>query len=358
MGIALLGLTCNCSSILKFYGMTRNEEDACKIKVPSRDPENPDEEKDIEPQYPVQLPASSDDGDDTSLAEENMSKEDILLKELLEAAVAKLTDRNSSESARLSAIDILSKEIRRATSSMTSVPKPLKFLRPFYDSLKSFYNGIDVGSFKKAVADVLSVLGMTMAREGSRECLAFKLDGNRNNLGSWGHEFIRALSGEISQEFVQRKTSSPPKETDDLITLVDVIVPFQMTHNGETEAVDLLLEVNELEKLVQYVDKSNYERVCLYLLRFGEFLIALEDLETVMGVAFKLYTQMGAYSDALRVAMRINNLSLVQEAMAAAKAAGDKAVYHQMALMLGANKYFAYSDDIQAPKLQSALNQY
>ncbi len=30
-------------------------------------------------------------------------------------------------------------EIRTATSSMTSVPKPLKFLRPHYGTLKSYY---------------------------------------------------------------------------------------------------------------------------------------------------------------------------------------------------------------------------
>lgn len=32
-----------------------------------------------------------------------------------------------------------SQEIRMATSSMTSVPKPLKFLRPHYGTLKGFY---------------------------------------------------------------------------------------------------------------------------------------------------------------------------------------------------------------------------
>lgn len=31
-------------------------------------------------------------------------------------------------------------EIRTSTSSMTSVPKPLKFLRPHYGTLKSFYD--------------------------------------------------------------------------------------------------------------------------------------------------------------------------------------------------------------------------
>lgn len=51
---------------------------------------------------------------------------------------------------------------------------------------------------KELFADVLSVLGMVAADEG-RVCLNWKLKGNRKELGSWGHEFVRHLAGEISQ---------------------------------------------------------------------------------------------------------------------------------------------------------------
>lgn len=38
------------------------------------------------------------------------------------------------------AIESLKSHIRSSTTSMTSVPKPLKFLRPFYAPLVEFYN--------------------------------------------------------------------------------------------------------------------------------------------------------------------------------------------------------------------------
>jgi len=43
-------------------------------------------------------------------------------------------------------------QIRSSTTSMTSVPKPLKFLRPHYDTLKQVYEKISddktkVGSY-------------------------------------------------------------------------------------------------------------------------------------------------------------------------------------------------------------------
>mmetsp|Transcript_15590 Transcript_15590/g.27683 ORF Transcript_15590/g.27683 Transcript_15590/m.27683 type:complete len:931 (+) Transcript_15590:332-3124(+) len=315
------------------------EKQAAKITVRSKDPEDPDADKLQEPQHPEQPPV-----DDDEQADQGMSEEDLLLKETLETAVARLVDPKSSSKVKEAAVDTLAKEIRSATSSMTSVPKPLKFLRPFYDSLKEFYTKQKSSSFKRELADVLSVLGMTMAEEGSRECLHFKLEGNPTDLGVWGHEFVRALSGEISQEYVARTTATPVQDTEELLELVNVIVPFQMQHNSETEAVDLLLEVNQLEKMLDFADSSNFERVCLYLLRFGEFLIAIEDLQSVMGVAFEIYCAQEHYPDALRVAMRINDMGLVEQVMEQAKEKNE-AVHKQMALMLGANRFFGYTND-------------
>lgn len=91
-------------------------------------------------------------------------------------------------------------EIRTATSSMTSVPKPLKFLRPHYGTLQAHYEKMADSELKvinfcfvfysdifplpsfiqfifslmfvtplqKLLADILSVLALTMSPEGER----------------------------------------------------------------------------------------------------------------------------------------------------------------------------------------------
>jgi 26S proteasome regulatory subunit N1 len=64
--------------------------------------------------------------------------------------------------------EMLRDEIRTATSSMTSVPKPLKFLRPHYDDLKSFFESMMDSDHKALFSDVLSVLAMTMAGSDAR----------------------------------------------------------------------------------------------------------------------------------------------------------------------------------------------
>ena len=53
----------------------------------------------------------------------------------------------------------------------------------------------------------------------------------------------------------------------DLTKLTRDIVPYLMEHNTEAEACDLLMEVEKLDDLEQYVDENAYQRVCLYLKR-------------------------------------------------------------------------------------------
>ncbi len=94
--------------------------------------------------------------------EEELSEEDRTLKEGLELAVTRLQDKEVG--LHKPALDYLINEIRSSTSSMTAVPKPLKFLRPHYDTLKNIYEDwLFDHELKKNMADVMAVLAMTMA---------------------------------------------------------------------------------------------------------------------------------------------------------------------------------------------------
>jgi 26S proteasome regulatory subunit N1 len=105
-----------------------------------------------------------------------------------------------------------------------------------------------------------------------------------DNLGSWGHEFVRSLAGEIGQEYNQRVIDGADPETDepfeDLLKFVKVIVPFHLTHNAEAEAIDLLIEVQRLKHLLELdtIDESNYQRICLYLVKTASFMSDPDDL--------------------------------------------------------------------------------
>jgi hypothetical protein len=108
--------------------------------------------------------------------------------------------------------------------------------------------------------------------------------GTDDNLGSWGHEYVRSLTGEIGQEYNSRVIDGADPDTDepfaDLLSMVDVIAPFHISHNAEAEAVDLLIEVQRLEKLkgLDNIDEKNYSRICLYLIKTADFMSDPDDL--------------------------------------------------------------------------------
>ena len=71
---------------------------------------------------------------------------------------------------------------------MTSVPKPLKFLRPHYAGLcasqeKLSAIGASSEEAAKELADVLSVLAISSGARGGREALKWRLRGKQVRVG-------------------------------------------------------------------------------------------------------------------------------------------------------------------------------
>jgi len=91
----------------------------------------------------------------------DMSEEDRLLQDELNMLVERLTESN--QKLYPAALESLRTQIRASTTSMTSVPKPLKFLRPHYDTIKGVHEKIKDPETKRFCADIISVMGMTMS---------------------------------------------------------------------------------------------------------------------------------------------------------------------------------------------------
>jgi len=299
---------------------------------------------------------------------DTMSEEDKELKERLDTCVSTvLNEKNESAVTapiRLKALDVIVTELRTATSSMTSVPKPLKFLRPHFAPLTSLYASIQNDSLdtpmlelRARVADLLAVLAMTMGNHEERESLKYKLAGKKDydtlekqgvtsknagdNLGSWGHEFARSLAGEIGLEYNARVIAGSDPEQDepfeDLLQMVDVIVPFHVTHNAEAEAVDLLIEVQRLKKLLTLdsIDENNYQRICLYLVKTADYMSDPDDLSEMLETAYEIFRKQGQYFDALRVALRVSNFDAISDLLSECT---DSSMRKQMCILLGRHR--------------------
>jgi 26S proteasome regulatory subunit N1 len=147
---------------------------------------------------PIDIKATSNASNDSKkkkpeLPEDTLSEEDRDLKERLDTCVGIVVQPSTTVGLQQSALDKIITELRTATASMTSVPKPLKFLRPHYPTLLQYYKEAlllmmieikddDVLSFRAQYADVMAVLAMTMGQhDGTEFFLKFASQTNHSN---------------------------------------------------------------------------------------------------------------------------------------------------------------------------------
>ncbi len=277
-------------------------------------------------------------------AEEELSEEDQQLKGELDMMVERLTVRNSTftviETKALTrpqesntelhktALETMKTSIKTSTSSMTAVPKPLKFLRPHYETMTSLYEEWPTGENKTSLADVLSVIGMTFSDEDRQDTLKYRLLAPTSDIGAWGHEYVRHLALEIGEVYGQRVTADEP--TNDLIDLALILVPLFIKGNQEADAVDLMSELEIIEQIPKHVDADTYSRVCLYMVTMVN-LLTYPDNEQFLRTAHNIYMEYKQYTQAMVLAIRLHDYDLIRSDF---QATDDLALKKQLAFLI------------------------
>lgn len=271
--------------------------------------------------------------------EPELSEEDKQLLDELNLCVERLQE--ADESLYKQALEILRTKIRSSTASITAVPKPLKFLRPHYGTLKEVHEKIKTNANKQFCADIISVLGMTISEE--RECLKFRLLGSQDDIGSWGHEYVRHISGEIASEWqdIDTEEADSEKRLERLLAIVDEIIPYDMKHNAETEACDLLMEIEKLDLLLKYTDITTYARVCLYLVSCVPYTAEPENTN-LLRTAIAIFRKFEKLPEALRLAMQLNDMELIEEIFLSCK---DGSLQKQLAFSMRRQHIFLELND-------------
>lgn len=59
-----------------------------------------------------------------------------------------------------------------------------------------------------------------------------------------------------------------PPSNSDLHNIATEMVPFFLKHNAEPDACDLLMELESIDSIVQYLDINTFTRVATYLARY------------------------------------------------------------------------------------------
>ncbi|KAK0620373.1 armadillo-type protein [Immersiella caudata] len=296
--------------------------DKGKGKAVEGDRKPEDAEKDAAGQ-----PTANGKKDDKADASEELSEEDQQLKGELEMLVERLTEPDAS--LYKPALEAMKNFIKTSTSSMTAVPKPLKFLRPHYETMTKLYDEWPAGDDKTSLADVLSVIGMTFSDEDRQDTLKYRLAAPSSDIASWGHEYVRHLALEIGE--VYQKRIAADESAKDLTDLALLLVPLFLKSNAEADAVDLMSELEIIEELPKFVDENTYSRVCLYMVSMVN-LLTYPDTETFLLVAHSIYKKYGQHTQALVLAIRLNDDDLIHTAFE--DAADDPALQKQISFLI------------------------
>jgi len=115
------------------------------------------------------------------------------------------------------------------------------------------------------------------------------------------------------------------------LALAKKIIPYNLIHNAEAEACDLAMEIEHLELLEEFVDLDSHLRVCAYLSSCVAYVPDPEN-EELLKTCLNIFKKFGQWPRAMKVAMQLNDVELVQEIF---KNTPDASVRKQLAFMIG-----------------------
>ncbi|OAF64859.1 MORN repeat-containing protein 3, partial [Intoshia linei] len=270
-----------------------------------------------------------------TIVEEELNEEELALKNKLTDSMKKLASIDQSVFPEI--LNSLKCLIRTSTTSMTSVPLPLKFLKPHISEIKRIYEIIEDEETKKICGDIISVLSMTTPN--NLDCIKYRVLGSGEPIESWGHEYSRHLSTQLiedwhayfdkAQEDNIDKQDIVPMEVH--INLLHQIIPYLLDHNAETEACDLVMEIERIDILKSYVTIQNYQKVCNYLMSLIQFSIYPENY-LILQECLDMELHFKAYVNAILIALIIRDFDNINDIIK--KTRDDKILQIQFAYIL------------------------
>ncbi|OIR58262.1 MAG: 26S proteasome regulatory subunit N1, RPN1/PSMD2 [Amphiamblys sp. WSBS2006] len=253
------------------------------------------------------------------------TKTDEDMKAAIDAVVSRLHDPDTG--IQQQALETLKRQLKSATDSVTSVSKVFQHLGEHFAELEAEYLRMKQrgGTEKKGLSSILSFLAISHSLPDSNLALMYYLE-DGHTPGEWGHEHVRHITMEIISE--HRKESSRVK--DQIKEAVGGIVRYFLSHNSETDAVDLLCEVEDIGVLVGLTDDENHRRIAEYLqamASYEAYPLNTEMLKTVR----EIHHKHRGHPDALCISLQLNDASMMKEDLGRASGAVRRQLLHMMA---------------------------
>lgn len=119
------------------------------------------------------------------------------------------------------------------------------------------------------------------------------------------------LASDLGKEYEIRLQNNEPY--DELLALVDIIVPYFVKNNAEHDAIDLLLIVDKLEDVKGYVTDLNFSKVYMYLSGVCGYSSDQDELVKILTILYELSLKLSEYTIALRMAIKLDDHKKIRE---------------------------------------------
>lgn len=92
------------------------------------------------------------------------------------------------------------------------------------------------------------------------------------------------------------------------------LIPFFMQHNAEADACDLMIELEIIHRAVEFIDKENYTRVCLYITSCVPYAAPPDDID-ILKAAHSIYRKVEQLPQALQISIKLRDMDLIKQDM-------------------------------------------
>lgn len=292
------------------------------------------------------------------LTEEEKKKEDEL-----ELLITRLTDPNE-EVISLS-LNLLNTEIIHTSGLLSSSLLTLRVLKQHYNDIIEIHKHMPYIECKKKLSNMISALSATIGDENN--IIKYIIYGNKEDLVNYGHEYIKNVMNKLLIEYKNLKedeitlsgtsilltVDEKQEKLKHIYDLVNVIVPYCFKHKTEYEAVDLLIEVDKLYQIVNYVDEESCDRVVLYLMNMSHYCPSTYDYYKIMEVILAILKKEKRYVECLKIILRLNRREDVKDLIFGCT---DKLVCKQMALICARHGVFLDFTEKEKEKYKNLYN--
>jgi 26S proteasome regulatory subunit N1 len=116
------------------------------------------------------------------------------------------------------------------------------------------------------------------------------------------------------------------------MSITRIIVKYFTDHNSEMSAVDLLMEMDQIDQLKNYASKDNYKKVYDYLVASSHYSADHGDFTKILEVAYDVAVKFDDFSNGLRVSIKLDDDDKIRNSFESCK---DPVYQKQLAFALG-----------------------